>query len=478
MNQYFASLLAPSRRPEVDVTLRPSRSSRARFVHLSRTVLLAALVATSCSCGDRSSPASGTSRADLATTGFVFGYPLVVTERTLQTFAPVVGVNHPFAQQARSNATSRTVVAPNADTLYAIAVLDLRSGPLLLTVPDIIDRYNTFQLLDAWTESFAYLGTRATGGRGGTWVLVPPGFAGALPAGVARIDVPTPQAFLLGRVLVYDDADVPNVTALSAHIAIRPLDPAAPATPPLGAPAGPPADSGNNGLAFWDELGDALAIDPPTTDAQRALLERLATLGVGPGRHPSSEVDDPEVRAALEAGIALGQQRIEQALDGTSTVNGWRLRTDIGTYGDDLDTRAAIARSGWGANVAAEAVYPSAVDDSSGATLDGTSSYRIHFAAGALPPVRAFWSLTLYGPDRFFVENPLHRYALGDRSPGLVYGVDGSLDLYVGSVAPAGREANWLPAPAGEFSLILRLYLPDDAILDGRWVPPAIERLG
>jgi hypothetical protein len=455
---------------------RKARSTSRRIV--LRAALIAALAVVSFSCGDRTSSSGATSLVDLATTGFVFGYPLVVTERTLQTFAPVVGVNRPFTQRARSNATSRTVVAPNADTLYAIAVLDLRSGPLLLTVPDIEDRYHTFQLLDAWTESFAYLGTRVTGGKGGTWVLVPPGYEGALPDGTPRIDVPTPQAFLLGRVLVYDDADVANVTALTAQLTIRPLDPAAPPTPALGAPAGPPADTGNDGLAFWDQLGDALAVDPPTTDAQRALLAQLAALGVGPGLHPSTEVADPDVRAALEAGIVRGQERIAHAADATEPVDGWRFRTDIGTYGDALDTRAAVARNGWGANVPAEAVYPSADADATGAPLDGTHGYRIHFAGDALPPVRAFWSLTLYGPDRFFVENPLHRYALGDRSPGLAYGADGALDLYVGGTPPPGLESNWLPAPAGPFSLILRLYLPDDAILDGRWVPPPIERLG
>jgi hypothetical protein len=346
-----------------------------------------------------------------------------------------------------------------------------------LTVPEIRDRYHTFQLLDAWTESFAYLGTRATGGEGGTWLLAPPGWSGTLPAGAARIDVPTPQAFLLGRVLVNDDADVTNATALTAQLTIAPLDATAPATPPLGAAPGPPAETGDDGLAFWDELGDALAIDPPTTDAQRALQGRLAALGVGPGRHPSGEVSDRKIRGALQAGIARGQEHIQQIIDGTSTVNGWRFRTDIGTYGDDLDTRAAIARNGWGANVPAEAVYPSAVVDSNGATLDGTNQYRVRFAADALPPVHAFWSLTLYGPDRFFVENPLHRYALGDRS-GLAHGPDGSLDLYIGSEPPSGPQANWLPAPPGEFSLMLRLYLPDATVLDGRWVPPAIERLG
>jgi len=449
--------------------LQPARTTLA-FASLALVLALAP------GCGDGGG-SSGASLEDLATDGFVLGYPLVVTERTLQTFAPAVGVNRPFTQNARSNAASRTVVAPNTDTLYAIAVLDLRSGPLLLTVPDIAGRYHTFQILDAWTESFAYLGTRTTGGVGGTWLLAPRGWEGTVPDGVARIDVPTPQAFLLGRVLVQDDADVPNVTALTARVSITPLDPAAPAPPALGAAPGPPARTGEDGLAFWDELSAALAINPPTTPAQQALVDRLATIGVGPGRRPSSEVGDPAVLAALEAGVARGLERIERTIEETTTVNGWRFRTDIGTYGDDLDTRAAIARAGWGANVPAEAIYPSAVVDAEGERLDGNHLYRIRFAAGALPPVDAFWSLTLYGPDRFFVENALRRYALGDRSPGLVRSADGALELYAGSVAPPGLEANWLPAPAGEFSLMLRLYLPADDVAAGRWVPPSIERM-
>lgn len=441
-----------------------------------RAALAAALLLLAAACGSTSS-GGGSSAEQLAADGFVLGYPLVVTERTMQAFAPVVGINRPFTQKARSDASSRIVVAPNTDTLYAIAVLDLRSGPLLLTLPEIRDRYHTFQLLDAWTESFAYLGTRTTAGAAGTWLLAPPGWSGALPSGAVRIDVPTPQAFLLGRVLVQDDADVANVVALTSQVRIEPLDPSAPAPPPLGTNPGPPAETGSNGLAFWDELGDALAIDPPTSDAQRALLAELAALGVGPGRHPSTEVTDPAIRAALEAGIALGSARIEEAIDATPTINGWRFRTDIGTYGDDLVTRAVIARTGWGANVPAEAVYPVAVADADGDPLDGTNLYRIRFAADALPPVGAFWSLTLYGPDRFLFDNAQRRFALGDRSPGLAYEADGALELWIGDTPPPGREANWLPAPAGAFSLMLRLYLPTGDVVAGRWTPPSIERM-
>jgi hypothetical protein len=446
-----------------------ARSACARVATIACTFALAG-----CSGGGGS---GATTATDLATEGYLFGFPLVVTERTLQTFGAALGVNRPFAQQARSNATTRVVVAPNTDTLYAIAVIDLRPGPLLLTLPDIVDRYHTFQFMDAWTESFAYLGTRTTGGRGGTWLLAPPGWEGDAPPNAERIDFPTPQGFMLGRVLVEGDAEVPAVTALTARIAIAPLDPAAPPPPPLGAPAGPPAQTGTNGLAFWDELGDALAVNPPTTEAQRALLEQLADLGIGPGRRPSTEVTDPDVLAALAAAVDAGNERIDGAFDEVQVVNGWRYATDIGVYGDDLVTRAAIARNGWGANVPAEAVYPTASIDSDGAPLDGTHRYRIRFEADRLPPVDAFWSVTLYGPDRFFVENPLRRYALGDRSPGLEYGADGSLEILVQSAPTEERQANWLPAPAGPFSLMLRLYLPKQEVVEGAWEPPRIERI-
>ncbi|HEY8515496.1 MAG TPA: DUF1254 domain-containing protein [Candidatus Binatia bacterium] len=437
-------------------------------------VALAAAALLASACSDRGSEQTP---EELATEGFLFGYPLVVTERTLQTFGGLIGVNQPFTQQARSDSSSRVVVAPNTDTLYAIAVLDLRPGPLLLELPDIPDRYHTFQFLDAYTESFAYLGTRTTDGRGGTWLLTPPGWQGDVPAGATRIDIPTPQAFMLGRVLVYDDADVPNVTALTSQVKLTPLDPAAPPPPPLGTPPGPPAETGTNDLGFWDELCSALAINPPTTDAQRALVERLAALGVGPGRRPSTEVTDPAILAALRAGIARGFARIESAAAGNDTINGWSMRTDLGVYGDDLERRATVARYGWGANVPEEAIYPNAFEDSAGAPLDGTHRYRVRFAPDGLPPVHAFWSLTLYDADRFLYDNPQRRYAISDRSPDLVYGEDGSLEIYVQAEPPPGLEANWLPPPPGPFSLMLRLYLPADEVTSGAWQPPTIERL-
>ena len=187
------------------------------------------------------------------------GSPLVVSVRTLQRLGGLVGVNKLFWQNALSGPTSRVVVAPNRDTLYSIAVLDLRSEPMALTLPAVTDRYSTYQLLDAWTESFAYIGTRATGGRAGTWVITPPGWEGDLPAGAERLESPTPQVFLLGRFLVDDDADIANVTAISTRTELQPLSELTgsmpgPPPPPLGEPAGTAQDLPTD-ATFFDELG-------------------------------------------------------------------------------------------------------------------------------------------------------------------------------------------------------------------------------
>jgi len=457
------------------VTPAPKRSPLQRRVTVGALVCaLAVALGGFVACGDGDDD-GGRSPEEIAEEGYLLGFPLVVTERTLATFGAAIGVNRPFTQQALSNASTRVVVAPNTDTLYAIAVLDLRAGPLLLTLPDIPDRYHTFQFMDAFTNSFFYLGTRSTGGAGGTWLLRPSDWQGEAPAGVEIIDVPTAQAFLLGRVLVDGPEDVAAVTALTSAVRIEALDPEA-VLPPLAPAAGMPAATGSNGIAFWDELGDALAINTPISDAQRRLVAQLADLGVGPGRHPSTEIVDPETRAVLEAGVARGNQRLAAAAANTNGDGAWRYRTDIGTYGDDLFLRALVARVGWGANVTEEAVYMTASTTGDGEELRGATGYRIRFEPGQEPPVDAFWSLTLYGPDRFFVDNDLQRFALSDRSPGLDT-EDGAVEIVVAADAPAGEEDRWLPAPPGPFNLMLRLYLPRPAVIDGTWRPPAITPL-
>jgi hypothetical protein len=414
-------------------------------------------------------------RAALAADAYVWGSPLVITERTLQTFGRLVGVNKLTWQTKLSDPSSRIVVGPNVDTLYSIAVLDLRAAPMALTLPRITDRYYTYQFIDAWTDSFAYVGTRATDSRAGTWVITPPGWHDTLPPGANHIASPTNQVFLLGRFLVRDPADIANVDRLHGSISLQPVGAAQPVT--LGPPAGQPAAVGREDASFYDELGDALAINAPATDADRAALARYASIGIAPGHHPYA-TGTPAARQALTAGVTRGEAAVATAAGSqTHAVNGWTTRLDIGTYTDPL-TRAVVARFGWGANVPQEAVYSSATVDSTGQALNGTHTYVMHFAPGSLPPVKAFWSLTLYGPDHFLVTNNLQRYAISDRTPGIVRGADGSLDLYVGHDAPPGHESNWLPAPAGAFQLTLRMYLPESPILNGTYRLPPLRRVG
>jgi hypothetical protein len=429
--------------------------------------------------GDSGGDAS-TGLAALATDAFVWGYPLVVTQRTLQTFAPI-GMNNLFNQTALSTPAIRLVVAPNVDTLYSVSVVDVRSEPIVLVVPDVTDRYWTYQFLDGWMDSFHYVGTRATNGKGGSFAITPPGYTGTLPAGVTEVRSPTPVLFLLGRYLVRDSADIANVTALDRRLVpLHELTGApAPAPPePLGTPPGKAQDVGTTGAAFFDELGDALAVNGPATDADRAALARFAALGIGPGLHPASAADAGSAALdALSSGVTEGLSRLSSAFDANNVAgNGWSVRLDIGTYTDPL-LRAAVARFAWGANVPQEAVYALSRADGTGAPYDGSRPYVLHFDASALPPVDptlGFWSLTLYGTDMFFVENSISRYAIGDRTPGLAFGADGSLDLFIQNAAPPGHEGNWLPSPASAFVLLLRLYLPEKAVLDGRYVYPPV----
>jgi hypothetical protein len=189
-------------------------------------------------------------------------------------------------------------------------------------------------------------------------------------------------------------------------------------------------------------------------------------------------VANDAVLSALESGVQSGLARIEEAASGSAAANGWTLHLGIDEYENDPLLRAVIAQTAWGANTPVEAIYATSVTDGAGAAYTGTKDYVLRFDAAELPPVDAvhgFWSLTLYGPDHFFVENALDRYAIGDRTPGLTYGADGSLELYIQNAAPSGLEGNWLPSPLGAFTLILRFYLPSETVLSGTYEFPAVN---
>jgi len=421
---------------------------------------------------------------ELAAEAYVAGYPMVVSIRTMQRLGGLLGTNNLFWQTALAGPESRVIVAPNRDTLYSIAVLDLRSEPLVLTLPEVTDRYYTYQFLSPWTDSFAYIGTRATGGRAGSWVIAPPGWEGEVPAGAEVIESPTNQVFLLGRFLVDDDADIPNVVAIRDRSSLEPLSAvtgAAPGggLPPLGEPAGTAQDIPTD-ASFFTELAPSLAANPPPSEGQAALWTAAAErLGIG----ADGTVDATADTAILDAGAAAGSDRIaDEVASRAEVVDGWSVNRDIGVYGDDLALRAFVARIGWGANVPEEAVYPVARTDAAGAPLDGGRDYRLTLSADDLPPLEdlGFWSLSAYGDDMFFAPHPSGRYTIGDRTPGLAYDDDGSLTITLSHDEPTaeqGGTAGWLPVPDGPFVLMLRLYLPSAPVLDGTWTPPGVVPL-
>jgi hypothetical protein len=437
---------------------------------------------------DSPAPASSEISA-VAEDAFVYGYPLVLMKQTEQQMttgedgAPVGRFRH-FDEVATP--AERVVVRPNTDTLYSTAWLDLATGPVVLHVPDTSATYVVVQMLDAWTNVFAAPGTRTTGTAAHDFVLVAPGFRGALPPELMPVEASTNTVWIVARTLIPSAAELPRVRALQEQYTLTPLDVwgrAAPAprasrasrATPRG-PTPPEVVAAMSGIGFLQRLASDMAVDAaPRRDAP--MLKRLATIGFAPG---ALYAPDAKVASVLDAAKERAFARIAGATKAAlPLVNGWRvLLHGVGDYGTDYDTRAAVAAAGLGANLPEDAVYPTAVIDGSGQPLTGDRDYVVHFSAGQLPPVNAFWSLTLYDASGYLVPNAIGRYALRDRD-ALCTNDDGSLDLYIQPSSPgSAREGNWLPSPAGApFSLTLRLYWPKPAVLDGTWSPPPVEAL-
>ena len=410
-----------------------------------------------------------------ATAAYVYGFAPVSVYETTQRFPG----NSLVSIAALTDPTVRTVVLPNHDTTYTVGRLQLADGARVLDVPNTAGRYYVIQLLDAYSNTFAYVGRRTTGTRAGSYAIVPPGFKGSLPAGVKRIQSPTNLVWVLGRTLVSDQADMPAVAALMGGYRVTALDAwvggqrsnplvlgGFPTVPPVVIPKGP---------AYFAKLGEILATDPaPKRDA--CALRAFARAGIGPGKTPT---DARVLIGAIQVGkriVARAEQRADRF--GAKRNNGWLFPGPyIGNYGRNYLGRAVIATAALGANTRPETVYPLAVDDVDGRPLSGRHRYTIRFKRGQLPPANAFWSVTIYDKARYLVPNAIDRYAIGDRTKGLRRGSDGSLTIYVQHGRPRGaKAANWLPAPSGSFRLAMRIYEPRSSVLSGRWLPPPLQR--
>jgi hypothetical protein len=460
--------------------------------------MAAALVGIPTAASATGHPTAAEIRA-IAATAYTFAYPLVLIDVTRRTDlerrarAGLQGANHFVHAQVFPDDHSRIVIRPNADTLYSIAWLDLSREPILLHVPDTHGRYYVMQLLDAWTETFDMPGKRTRGTGAGWFGIVGPGWKGNLPPHVEKIDAPTNTVWLLGRTQTNGVADYGEVHAIQNGYALVPLSQYPDASPFAPAPTPPTAGStfGTDrnepppmqvermaAREFFQTVAKLLEANPPHPQ-DAAIIEQLARVGISPGKLFNPESLGAEGQRAFEQGAKTAADALA-SLGSRSGVgdkaNGWSsgFGAATGRYGVHYAARAAVARIGLGALPPEEAIYFSCCQNDAAHLLSGEHAYTLHFPADELPPVRAFWSLTLYGEDGYFVSNAIHRFAIGDRD-ALKFNGDGSLDLFVQHDAPGGyRDSNWLPAPEGKFNLSLRLYWPSEDVVRGNWKPPPV----
>ena len=369
---------------------------------------------------------------------------------------------------------NRDIVTPNNDTPYSWAWLDLRAEPWVLSVPAVPkDRYYVTQWFDLFTQIFAYVGVRATGFEAGHYLIVGPKWKGTMPADIDRIFRPeTDLVGTLTRTALAGPDDVPNVKAIQAALTLQPLSQflGTPAPPSAPAITFPPYDKARARTHdFIGYLSFLLQFAEPPYSGEVEMRRQFAMIGIVPGARWDPDAVDPVVLADIDAGIAEGQAELDAELARTFTSNGlFGSREFLKT---NFLKRDVAANKGLYGNALEEAWY-------GGYEIDDGAPTVIRFRAGELPPAQFFWSMTLYTlPDRFLYANALNRYSIGDRTKGLVYGDDGSLTLYVGNASPGkAKESNWLPAPAGAYSLVIRVYGPKPELIQGKWKLPPLER--
>lgn len=424
---------------------------------------------------------------ELGVEAWTYLLPLVLMELTRRVMSNVSAPDShtlrspmgSFAHAARfPDASFRDVVRPNADTLYSMLWYDVGDQPLLLETPESPDRYHVLPLMDMWTDVFATLGSIATGGRGGRWAIVGPRWEGSLPSGVRALQSPTDAGWLLGRVQTHGPGDFEQVGRIQSQM--RVLSASTPTQPDPGIDmVTPPVEQAMKMPAahFFALAAELMKRNPPHASDGAQVL-RLERLGLRVGQSFSWADAPADIQHALARAIPEAQRRlVEGGMRRRIHRDGWVLPTILGVYGNEYLSRALTAYRGLGALPPSEALYPTALSDREGRALDGQHRYRLHFERDQIPPVDAFWSLTMYGADHFFVPNPIDRFAIGDRD-ALSFNADGSLDLHIQHAPPAAEQmSNWLPAPAAPFNMNLRLYAPRPEALDGRWQPPGIERL-
>jgi hypothetical protein len=433
----------------------------------------------------------------IAEEAYIYGYSLITMEMTRREMTNVhelKGTRAPMGHLIRireyPTAAFRDVTAPNADTLYTTAWIDVGKEPWVLSLPDAHDRYYLFPMLDGWTDVFQVPGKRTTGTGPQKYAITGPGWQGTLPEGVREYKSPTSMVWLLGRIYCTGTPeDYAAVHKMQDAVSIVPLSAyGKPYTPPPGKvdPSidmkTPVRDQVNavSSAAYFNLLATLMEDNPPA-EADAPMLEKMARLGIVPGQPFDLGKLDPAVQQALQDVPKVGFETIMAHFKSAGRVeNGWIFTTKTGLYGTDYLQRALVTAIGLGANRPQDAVYPTSEMDAEGKPYDGSNKYVMHFNKGEMPPVNGFWSLTMYNAEYFFVANPLNRYTLSARND-LKTNADGSVDLYLQNENPGPeKQSNWLAAPTGKFIPMLRLYWPKEtppSIIDGTWKIPAVQNV-
>ncbi len=437
----------------------------------------------------------------IAEEAYLYGLPLVMNYAVMNEFALnknsgqyKAPFNQIFNETRVFTYQDTAFVTPNSDTPYSMIWLDLRAQPMVISVPAVDKkRYYSVQFIDGNTYNFGYIGSRATGTESGNYLVVGPDWKGSIPAGIENVfHSTTPFALTIFRTQLFNAADMPNVVKVQAGYKAQRLSAFLNQPAPAAAPDTDflPATTAGIKDNFYEYLGAALQF-VPETPADKALRARLASIGIGPEKTIEFKDLSREHKTAISLAMKDGDEKVSKYLStGMKEINGWTVGALFGDkafYNGNWLMRAAAAKAGIYGNDAVEAMYPLAHNDAKGNLLDGSQhNYTLTFAAGQLPPVNAFWSVTMYeGTSQLLIKNPVNRYLINSPMlPAMNKNADGSLTLYIQKEPPCKEyEANWLPAPDGAIYLVMRLYWPKTyapSILpagSGTWSPPGIVQV-
>ena len=425
---------------------------------------------------------------------YVYGYPIVLMDATrrVMTAAPSAGeYSAPINQFQRL----RTYVSPDfknvvrisVNSLWSTGFLDLDKEPMIVTSPDMGDRFIVVQAMDMWTDNFMSVGSRTNGGKAGSYLIAGPNWSGTPPKGVDQVfKCDTRYAWVLVQMSAASPADFPAIHIKQDELKITPLSAwGTNYVPPANVPVDPNVDLTDtpfdqvklmSGATFFNRLAQVLADNPPRP-ADAKMVEGLKKLGVEPGKPFDATKADPAILDGINKAPAFVNMQFETGPFSMKTVNGWITVLDVGAYGTDYQTRAFLAYVGLGALSKEDCVYPSAFVDSNGMALDGSNKYVMHFEKGGLPPSKMnVWSISPYRGN-FYVKNSLNRYGILSGMP-LKFNPDGSLDIYLQRDSPgADKESNWQPTPpSGMYNLTVRSYQPGEALLNGTYkLPPVVK---